>query len=271
MPHLRHRIDGDLSIITLVNPPQNRITSKMSDELAEAVAETAAQGARALLLHAEGADFSNGGDIRPWPSLGTPALRQVLARYVAAFNAFEGLPIPTVAAVQGLCFGGGLELAARADIVFAGETARFGYPEQSIGIVALLGGIYRVAARVGRAKVMEWALTSEQTPAAEMERRGLINRVVPDEKLLEEATAFARRLAAGPTLVHAAHKALLKAWTVGGAGAAEEVLLDLAMPLFASDDVRSAIPAAIAALDRRQRAPAFSPLPPAPSPRARRD
>lgn len=257
MSHLRHRIDGDLSIVTLVNPPQNRITSEMSDELGEALAETAASGARALLLHAEGADFSYGGDIRPWPGLAAPALRQILARHLAVFNAFESLPIPTVAAVQGLCFGGGLELAARADIVFAGETARFGHPEQSIGIVTLLGGIYRVAAKVGRAKAFEWALTSEQVPAAEMERRGLINRVVANEKLLEEATAFARRLAAGPTLAHAAHKALLKAWTVGGAGAAEEVLLDLAMPLFASDDVKLAIPAAIAALDAGKPRPVF--------------
>jgi enoyl-CoA hydratase/carnithine racemase len=257
MSHLRHRIDGDLSIVTLANPPQNRITSEMSDELGEAVAATAASGARALLLHAEGSDFSFGGDIRPWPGLDAPTLRQVLARHLATFNAFESLPIPTVAAVQGLCFGGGLELAARADIVFAGETARFGHPEQSIGIVTLLGGIYRVAAKVGRAKAYEWALTSEQVPAAEMERRGLINRVVADESLLEEATAFARRLAAGPTLAHAAHKALLKAWTVGGAGAAEEVLLDLAMPLFTSDDVKLAIPAAISALDAGKPRPVF--------------
>ncbi|HLZ82427.1 MAG TPA: enoyl-CoA hydratase/isomerase family protein [Caulobacteraceae bacterium] len=257
MSHLRHRIDGDLSIITLVNPPQNRITSEMTDAFGEAVAKTAASGARALLLHAEGPDFSYGGDIRPWPGLGAPALRQILAGHLAAFNAFESLQIPTVAAVQGLCFGGGLELAVRADIVFAGETARFGHPEQSIGIVTLLGGVYRVAAKVGRAKAYEWALTSEQVPAAEMERRGLINRVVADETLLEEATAFARRLAAGPTLAHAAHKALLRAWTAGGAAAADEVLLDLAMPPFASDDVKMAIPAAIAALDAGKPRPVF--------------
>jgi enoyl-CoA hydratase/carnithine racemase len=257
MPHLRHRFDGDLSIITLVNPPQNRITAEMVDELGAAVAETAAGGARALLLHAEGPDFSFGGDIRPWPGMTDPALRQRLAQHLAVFNAFESLPIPTVAAVQGLCFGGGLELMVRADIVFAGETARFGHPEQSIGIVTLLGGIYRVAAKVGRAKAMEWALTSEQVPAPEMERRGLINRVVADATLLEEATAFARRLAAGPTLAHAAHKALLKAWTAGGAGAADAILLDLAMPHFTSEDVKMAIPGAIAALDAGKPRPVF--------------
>ena len=257
MPHLRHRFDGDLSIITLVNPPQNRLSVEMVDELGAAVSETAASDARAVLLHAEGPDFSYGGDVRAWPGLGAPALRELLARYIAVFNAFESLPIPAVAAVQGLCFGGGLELAVRADIVFAGETARFGHPEQSIGILTLLGGVYRVAAKVGRAKAMEWALTSEQVPAPEMERRGLINRVVADATLLEEATAFARRLAAGPTLAHAAHKALLKAWSAGGAGAADQVVLDLAMPLFASDDVKMAIPGALAALDAGKPRPVF--------------
>jgi enoyl-CoA hydratase/carnithine racemase len=229
----------------------------MVDELGVAVAETAASKARAVLLHAEGPDFSFGGDIRPWPGMDAPALHQVLANHLAVFNAFETLPIPTVAAVQGLCFGGGLELAVRADILFAGDTARFGHPEQSIGILTLLGGVYRVAAKVGRAKAMEWALTSEQVPAAEMEQRGLVNRVVADAALLEEATAFARRLAAGPTLAHAGHKAVLKAWTAGGVAAADAVMLDLAMPLFASDDVRMAIPAALAALDAGKPRPVF--------------
>ena len=257
MPHLRHRFDGDLSIITLVNPPQNRLSIEMVEELGVAVAETAASKARAVLLHAEGPDFSFGGDIRPWPGMDASALHQVLTNHLAVFNAFEALPIPTVAAVQGLCFGGGLELAVRADILFAGETARFGHPEQSIGILTLLGGVYRVAAKVGRAKAMEWALTSEQVPAAEMEQRGLVNRVVADATLLEEATAFARRLAAGPTLAHAGHKAVLKAWTAGGAAAADAVMLDLAMPLFASDDVRMAIPGALAALDAGKPRPVF--------------
>lgn len=140
----------------------------------------------------------------------------MLAKHLAVFNAFESLAIPTLCAVQGLCLGGGLELALRADFVVAGETARFGHPEQSIGVATLLGGIYRVAAKAGRAKAMEWALTSEKVPAPEMERHGVINKVVPDAQLLEEALAFAHRIAAGPTRAHAAHKALLNAWSAGG-------------------------------------------------------
>ncbi len=135
-----------------------------------------------------------------------------------AFNRFERMPIPVVAAVQGLCFGRGLEFALRADIVFAGESARFGHPEQTLGIATMLGGIYRGAARAGRFRAAEWAFTSEQVPAATMEQFGVVNRVVPDMKLLEEAHSFALKMARGPTRAHAAHKALLRTWAAGGCG-----------------------------------------------------
>jgi enoyl-CoA hydratase/carnithine racemase len=128
-------------------------------------------------LRADGDNFSFGGDIAPWPDMTQRELRTLFERWMTACNRFERLSIPTVAAIQGLCAGGGLELALRADVVFAGQTARFGHPEQSIGIVTLLGGIYRVAERAGRSRAIEWALTSEQVPAATMERHGVINRV----------------------------------------------------------------------------------------------
>ncbi|MEV5178006.1 enoyl-CoA hydratase/isomerase family protein, partial [Streptomyces flaveolus] len=161
------------------------------------------------------------------------------------FNQLERLPLPVIAAVRGLCFGGGLELALRADVIFAGESARFGHPEQTLGIVTLLGGIYRVAERAGRARASEWALTSEQVPATVMADAGVVNRVVPDDALLAEATAFARKAANGPTRAYAAHKALLRAWAVGGVAAADEAMFDIAMPLFATDDVKAGLASAV--------------------------
>ncbi|MEV7983523.1 enoyl-CoA hydratase/isomerase family protein [Streptomyces sp. NPDC086519] len=123
----------------------------------------------------------------------------------------------------GLCFGGGFELALRADVVFAGQSARFGHPEQTLGITTLLGGIYRVAERVGRARAFEWALTSEHVPAQVMADTSVINRLVPDDELLSHAGDFARRVACGPTLAHAAHKALLHSWPLGGPGSLRPV------------------------------------------------
>jgi enoyl-CoA hydratase/carnithine racemase len=257
MPHLRCEIKQGLATIVLNNPPQNRLAPQMVDELSEIVDVVGRSEARAVLLQAEGPDFSFGGDIVPWPAMSPPELRTLFERYLSAFNQFERIPIPTVAAVQGLCFGGGLELAVRADVIFASASARFGHPEQSLGIVTVLGGVYRIAERAGRSRAIEWALTSEQVPATVMERCGVVNRVVEDKALIEEATAFAKRLAKGPTRAHAAHKTLLRTWATGGVAAADEAILDIAMPLFETEDVKSALPLAIEAFTAGKPRPIF--------------
>ena len=249
--------EGAVAIITLHNPPQNRLSPEMLTEFDTALDAVGSSQARALLLRADGADFSLGGDIQPWPTLTQRERRDLFERYLATWNRFERLSIPTVALVQGRCFGGGFELALRADVVFAGEAARFCHPEQSIAIVTLLGGIYRVAERAGRSKAIEWALTSEQVPAQEMARHGVINRVIADAELLSEGMAFAAKAATGPTLAHAAHKALLRAWVSGGTAAADDALMDIAMPLFESADARLAIPAAIEATAKGLGRPQF--------------
>jgi enoyl-CoA hydratase/carnithine racemase len=257
MAHLTYTIENDVAVVVLNNPPQNRLSPQMLDELSGALAAIGDSNARALLLRAEGTDFSFGGDIVPWPEMSSRELRTLFESYMNTFNQFERLSIPTVAAVQGLCFGGGLELAVRADVIFAAETARFGHPEQSLAIVTVLGGVYRVAERAGRSKAIEWALTSEQVPARVMEHHGVVNRVVPDGKLVEEATAFVSKLAVGPTRAHAAHKALLRIWATGGVAAADEAMADIALPLFETDDVKLALPASVEAFNAKKPRPVF--------------
>jgi enoyl-CoA hydratase/carnithine racemase len=141
MTHLVYDIADGLATVTLRNAPQNRIDAQMSDELAEAVDGIEKSTARALLLRADGPDFSFGGDIAPWPTMTNRELRALFEHHMSVFNRFERLPIPTIAAVQGHCFGGGFELAIRADLIFASERARFGHPEQTLGIITLLGGV----------------------------------------------------------------------------------------------------------------------------------
>ncbi|HYZ54999.1 MAG TPA: enoyl-CoA hydratase/isomerase family protein [Streptosporangiaceae bacterium] len=247
MPHLTSAIDDGIATIVLNNPPQNRLDRQLADELATAVAGITDSDARVVLLRADGPDFSFGGDIVDWPDLNTAQLRALFERYMSVFNAFERLPMPVIAAVQGLCLGGGFELALRADVIFAGESAHFGHPEQTLGIVTVLGGIYRVAERAGRARASEWALTSERVPARTMAETGVVNRVVPDDTLLKEATAFAQKLAKGPTRAYAAHKALLRSWAIGGISAADEAMFDIAMPLFSTDDAEAGLASAVAA------------------------
>ena len=110
------------------------------------------------------------------------------------------------------------------------------------------GRIYRAAERAGRPRAYQWALTSEKVPASDMERFGIVNRVVDKAKLVSEATAFAEVVAHGPTHAHAPHKALLRACTVGGVGTADEAMLDIAMPLFETEDVAAGLASAVNAL-----------------------
>ncbi len=248
MAHLTYSVEGPLATIVIDRPPQNRIDDQMIDELEAAIDAIERSDARAVLVRSEGENFSFGGDIMSWPQASTHELRARFEHYMSVFNRFERMPMPVIAAVQGLCFGGGLELALRADVVFAGTTATFGHPEQTLGIVTVLGGIYRVAERAGRSRASEWAMTSERVPAATMERFGVVNRVVDDANLLSEAKAFAEKAARGPTRAYAAHKALLRAWAVGGVSAADEAMFDIAMPLFETEDVRAGLKSAVDAL-----------------------
>jgi enoyl-CoA hydratase/carnithine racemase len=116
--------DGALAVIAIDNPPQNRITEQMSSEFLAVLDTIEADDVPALLLTTKGPDFCFGGDIMPWPEMSNRQLRAVFERHMTVFNRFERLPIPVVAAVQGLCFGGGLELAIRADMIAVGETSR---------------------------------------------------------------------------------------------------------------------------------------------------
>jgi enoyl-CoA hydratase/carnithine racemase len=257
MPHLTHSIEDRVATLTLNNPPQNRIDEQMANELAEALDAIGRSDARAVLLRSDGPDFSLGGDITTWPDTDIRELRTLFERYMSVFNRFERLPLPVIAAVHGLCLGGGFELALRADVIFAADSARFGHPEQTLGIVTLLGGIYRVAERAGRARASEWALSSEQIPASVMAAAGVVNRVLPDEALLDEATAFATKIAHGPTRAHAAHKTLLRAWSVGGIAAADEAMFDIAMPLFETQDVNAGLTSAINAINAGKPRPAL--------------
>jgi enoyl-CoA hydratase/carnithine racemase len=101
-------------------------------------------------------------------------------------------------------------------------------------------------------------MTSERVPAATMERFGVVNRVVADADLLKEAREFARKVSLGPTRAYAAHKALLRAWAVGGVASADDAMFDIAMPLFETDDVQRGLKSAVDALKAGKPRPALA-------------
>jgi enoyl-CoA hydratase/carnithine racemase len=100
----------NLAVITLSNPPLNRLTEQMIGELDSAIIAITQTVPRPCGQSRLSENFSYGGDISQWPDMNTPELRVLFERYMAVFNSFERLPIPVIAAVQGLCLGGGFEL-----------------------------------------------------------------------------------------------------------------------------------------------------------------
>jgi enoyl-CoA hydratase len=106
------------------------------------------------------------------------------------------IPKPILAAINGACVGGGMELAMACDLRIAAESARFGQPEVNLGVVSGWGGTQRLPRLVGKTRALELLMLGEQISADEARAMGLVNRVVPDDMLVAEVTTLARKLAA---------------------------------------------------------------------------
>lgn len=206
--------DGGVARITLHRPDAaNGIDLRMAEELL-AVATGLADDptVRAVLLTGSGARFCGGGDVKAFADLGAGLghhIREITVPLHAAISQLVRLDAPVVCAVQGSAAGAGLGLVAAADLVLAGESAKFVMAYTGIGLTPDGASSYFLPRIVGTTRALELALTNRVLGAAEALEWGLVTRVVPDADLADEAAALAATLAAGPTRAFGAVKRLI--------------------------------------------------------------
>jgi enoyl-CoA hydratase/3-hydroxyacyl-CoA dehydrogenase len=154
-----------------------------------------ADGVRALVIASSNPFlFSAGADIKAFTTLDAAGGAALIHQAHALFRELETKGVATIAAVNGLAFGGGCELAMACDVRIAAQSAIFGQPEIKLGIIPGFGGTQRLPRLVGENKALEMNLTGDPVGAEEAYEFGLVNRSVPDHELLDTALAWARKL-----------------------------------------------------------------------------
>jgi enoyl-CoA hydratase/carnithine racemase len=236
MQTIRFERDGDIGHIVLASPPYNRLDLRFSESLRLAVHEASENNIRVLLVRAEGPNFSFGGDVREWPGKDANWFRTFVAEVNLVYRSIEALRVPTIAAIQGCVFGGGLELALSCDFIVAAENAALCCLEVTTGMLPIAGALQRLAERIGRGRASRYAMLGEPISGALAGQLGIASHVVPEAEVAQTAEALARKLATGPTRSYAATRTLLKAWSAGGVPAADTMMLDITMDLFNTDD-----------------------------------
>ena len=204
--------DG-LAILTLSQPargnPFDGAFGRDFKEVASGLLDCT--GLRAVLLRAEGANFSFGGDLKTFypvrDRLG-PLVREWTADLHMGLQRFWRLPVPVVTAVQGYAMGGGVALLAGCDVVLAGASARLGSAFAQLGFSCDSGSTVTLTYRMGVARARRFVLLTEVLQSEEAMQAGLVDKIIADAQLQDEALALARKLAAGPTLAYGEIKRL---------------------------------------------------------------
>lgn len=186
--------DENISIITIDNPPQNVLSAGVVDGLLKCVAEVENDhDCRAVILTGAGErSFSAGADVKALWGMITGSLPRLQIPEI--FSMLEGLPVPTIAALNGHALGGGLELALTCDLRICSDSILLGLPEVKLGLMPGGGGTQRLLRLVGKSYAKELLFSGEFIKTDRALQMGLINRIVPAEKVLAESVGLARKL-----------------------------------------------------------------------------
>ncbi len=254
---IRVELQDGLAILSLAQPSRGnpfdggfaRDFRKVASDLLNCT------GLRAVLLRADGANFSFGGDLKvfyPARDRLPPLVREWTSDLHMGLQRFWRLPVPVVVAVQGFAMGGGVALLAGCDVVMAGTSTRIGSAFAQLGFSCDSGSSVTLSARMGVARARRFVLLAEVLGSEEAQRAGLIDQIVADAQLQEDALALARKLAAGPTVAYGETKRL---FMQAGAAQLEAQLEDEALTLARVSATLDAQEGIAAQVERRK--PAF--------------
>lgn len=210
--HIILNVENGIAAITLNRPKKlNALNFELLKELEQALKEIYLDSSIKIMIITGSGDkaFAAGADISELRenNKNTGTMFSEYGSYV--FKMIEQLEIPSIAAINGFALGGGCELALACDIRFASDIAKLGQPEVNLGIIPGYGGTQRLTHLVGKAKSMELTLTGDMVDAEEALKIGLVNRVFPQDSLMEETISFANKIISkSKPVITAARKAI---------------------------------------------------------------
>jgi enoyl-CoA hydratase/carnithine racemase len=207
-----YEIRNQMAIVTIDHPPMNALDVATKEAIGEVFVELDARRKeiRAVILNGAGEKaFAAGADIKAFLELTPDIAKRRLSRSHQIYGMVENFEWPVIAAIQGFCLGGGLELALCCDIRYAEETAKFGFPEVNLSVFPGNGGMRRSMYHLPIGKLKELVYSGEMVGAAEAFRLGLVEKVVPTGKVMEAALELVTKMMGkGPLGVVAAKKVI---------------------------------------------------------------
>ncbi len=193
-------IDGSVGKVILNRSKQyNSLNRTMVEEIVDSISSfDQNEDVLVILISGKGSAFSAGADILEMTE--DSAISLELLNQFVQWDRLAEVKKPIIGAVQGLVLGGGFELALCCDILIAAEKTEFAFPEVNLGVMPGAGGTQRLTKLVGRTKALEWIWTGERIQAETALQVGIINQIVPEDVLIEEAMIFAEKLAKKPPI-----------------------------------------------------------------------
>lgn len=242
MSQVIFEMSDDVAIATTSNPPAQLFDTSQISGLRDALRRATEHDARAMVIKSDAALFSGGADVATvFQGRSRQEGRDLLSAGMEMIAELEDAPFPVIAAVNGLCFAAGLEVALACDFIIAADDAVFAQVEALIGVTTLLGGAYRLAERCGPAIAREIVYTADQFTAEQFAQWHIVNRVVPAADLHRAALDVARKIARGPALAHRQTKRLVRHALAHDSRAADRVVLDESTSLYDSEDMQNAV------------------------------